>query len=173
MKRTMIFIAVLLLLAAITPVMAGPPGKGLGKGWEQYVTVKVDWNGNPGQMADWNVYAGPHYVELHGGTKGDFVTGCSACLDMSSYVFVFTGNNHTLQFNETYVSGVEAHPQTHHVVLHFNGTAYVGSITARYDFPGSAAGVVRMDIVQYTIVVSGGSVTSFHYDEVEYVQPKA
>jgi hypothetical protein len=173
MKNMVVLLIVVFLLAAVTPAMAGPPDKGLGQGWKEYVTVKVDWDGNPSDEADWNVYAGPYYVTLHPSyTVGDFVTGCSACLDMSSYTFSFVGK--TLQFSETYVSGVEAYPQTHHVVLHNDGTGvYTGSITARYDFPGSAAGVTRMDVIQYTVTTSGRLVTAFHYDEVEYIQPSA
>ena len=174
-KIVLVCVAVMLVLASVSPVIAGPPGKGLGQGWKEYVTVKVDWDGNPLHQGDWNVYAGPYRVELYGGTVGAFVTGCSACLEMI-YTFTFVGN--TLQFDEIYVSGVEAYPQTHHVVLHVAGTAdgvvtYTGSITARYDFPGSAAGVTRMDVIQYKVVVTDGVVTIFHYDEVEYIQPNA
>jgi hypothetical protein len=165
----MITLFAIALLSMAGTAFAGPVDKGMGKGWSEYVTVKVDWNGDPLVMGDWNVYAGPYYVTLHGGSVGDFITGASEVLDMSNYNFVFKGD--TLQFDEVYVSGVEAFPQTHHVALHNDGTGvYTGSITARYNFPGSSAGVTRMDVMQYTVTTSGGLVTAFHYDEVEYIQ---
>jgi len=169
MITTMIVLFAVTLLTTLGTAYAGPVDKALGKGWSEYVTVKVDWDGTPSDLANWWVYAGPYYVALHGGVVGDKVTGADNTLDMSSYVFKFVGS--TLQFDETYVSGVEAFPQTHHVVLHDDVTGvYTGSITARYDFPGSTTGVTRMDVIQYTVTTSGGIVTAFHYNEVEYIQ---
>jgi len=180
MKKRFVLVAMALLLAlaGVASVIAGPPDKDLGQGWKEYVTVKVDWDGDPSHTADWNVYAGPYWVALHpdsGKNVGDWVAGCSSCLTME-YTFKFVGN--TLQFSETYVSGVEAYPQTHHVVLHVfsvadNVVTYKGSVTARYDFPGSAAGVTRMDVIQYIVKANDGVVFYFHYDEVEYIQPNA
>ncbi len=167
MKQEMVLVIMipLVLMAAFAPAVVG-----IGEGWSEYVTVVVSWDGNPANQGNWKVLAGPYYVVLHPTySVGQFVTGCTACLDMSSYSFTFTGS--TLQFSETYVSGVEAFPQTHHVVLHTSdGVTYTGSITARYDFPGSPAGQTRMDVIQYTVVTSSGQVTSFTYNEVEYVQ---
>lgn len=110
----------------------------------------------------------PYWVELHGCIVGDPIGGGDEALEMLRE-FNFVGN--TLQFSETYVPTVEAFPQTHHVVLHNDGTGvYTGSITARYDFPGSAAGVTRMDVIQFTVTASDGIVTDFHHNEVEYIQ---
>ena len=179
MKKGLILGLFTLMLLSTGIVFAGPFNKRLGQGWSQYATIKVDWDGNLAHAGSWNVYAGPYYVTLHPSyTVDQFVTGCagggtpSSCLDMSSYNFVFIGN--TLQFDEVYVLGVDAFPQTHHVVLQNDGTGvYTGSITARYDYPGSSGGpttVTRMDVIKYTVTTSGGTVTGFHYDEVEYVQ---
>jgi len=157
-----------MLVMSVSLVMA----KGMGKGWPYYVDVEVDWDGDPNNMGDWNVYAQQYFVDTHTGySVGDLITGCSACLDMSSYNFVCKGN--TLQFDETYVEGVNAYPQTHHVVLHDNDgdSVYTGFDTARYDYQGSIEGThIRMDVLEYEVEVGEGcTVTDFHYIEHEYV----
>lgn len=74
----------------------------------------------------------------------------------------------TLQFDETYLDVVNAHPQTRHVVLHDrdNDGIYTGSITTRYDY-----GDIRMrDIIDYTVTVDENCrVTDFFYVEYAYV----
>lgn len=169
MKKLLI---VSIIVAFLVVSMGTAMAKGMGKGWPYYVDVVVDWDGDPNNMGDWNVYAQQYFVDTHSGYNvGDFITGCSACLDMSNYNFVFKGN--TLQFDETYVSGVIAYPQTQHVVLHDNDGegVYTGSDVARYDFPDEIGQYIRMDVFEYTVTTTDGVVTDFHYVEKEYKKP--
>ena len=165
-------IAVIGLIAAVFLLGQTAAAKSMGNGWPYYVDILVDWDPNTGNSGDWNVYAQQYYVDTHPGYNvGDFITGCSACLDMSSYDFVFKGN--TLQFDETYVPGVIAYPQTHHIVLHDSDGdgVYTGSDVARYDFPSEAGQYIRMDVLEYTVTTENGQVTQFHYVEKEYKKP--
>ena len=158
-------ISTLAMIAPMTVIATKPEPQTLGKGWPAYVYIEVDWDGSS-QYGDWNVYADQLYVDTYGGDIGDFITGGTDNIEMN-YDFVFRGN--TLQFDETYVSGVIAYPQIQHVVLHDDGTGiYTGYDVARYDFPGELGTWIRMDVMEYEVIVEDGTVVSFHYTEHEY-----
>lgn len=86
-----------------------------------------------------------------------------------NYEFTFRGN--TVHFDETYVPGVNATPQTRHVVLHDrdgDGT-YTGSLSAQhYTWEGTGT-VLYMDRIDYDITFDeNGDVTNFHYLQYEH-----
>jgi hypothetical protein len=154
-KQIMSLFMISVLLVSVGMVMATwEPTKGMGKGWVPYAYIEVGWD-DITSMGDWNVYD----------PKGLFLTGCEECLEME-YEFKCVGK--TLQFDETYVEVVPAFPQTHHVVLQetdVEGT-YVGSITARYEWP---LGTRRMDVIDYEVSVDENcEATNFFYTEYEY-----
>jgi hypothetical protein len=163
---------VILLFVAISLLAVFPASsKEMGKGWPHYVNVIVDWDPTEDNLGDWNVYAQEYYVETHPGYNvGDWITGCSDCLEME-YDFEFVGS--ILKFEEIYVSGVDAYPQTHAVVLHDpdGDGVYTGSITARYDFPSERGQFIRMDVIEYTVTTIDDTVTYFYYVEKEYKKP--
>lgn len=166
-KTTVILLTLLAvsMVAPMTVMAIKPEPKTMGKGWSPYVWIEVDWDGSS-QYGDWHVYADQLYVETYGGEIGDHITGGDGILEMN-YEFVFKGN--TLQFDETYVEGVIAYPQTQHVVLHDDGTGtYTGYDVARYDFPSEEGVWIRMDVLEYEVVVENSQVISFHYVEHEY-----
>lgn len=92
--------------------------------------------------------------------------GCNDCLKMN-YDWSFKGK--TLQIDETYVSGVDAYPQTHHVALQDQDgdEVYKGSITARHDFP-TCPDHIYMDVIDYEVTTDGWTVTGFKYVEHKY-----
>ena len=164
-----VFSVFTVILLAVSPTSS----RDMGNGWPYYVDILVDWDPTEDNLGDWNVYAQEYWLETHPGSGkevGDLITGCSNCLEMD-YDFEFVGS--ALKFEETYVSGVEAYPRTHMVVLHDkdgDGT-YTGSITARYDFPREIGEYIRMDVIEYTVKTDDGRVTDFHYVEKEYKKP--
>ena len=158
-KLLTLVISIVAVFTFVTVVKAGQ-GTPTGNGWVAYKDVVVTWNGNPADLADWDVYNPDESpVSLN-----------PNALEMA-YEFKRTGK--TLQFDETY-TGVTAYPQTHHVVLidsDGDGT-YTGSVTARYDYPASLACPVRMDVIEYTITPDNFGVWgSFVYIENEYCLP--
>ncbi len=173
MKKIILGTILFVALFLVKPTLAdySPTDLSRGNGWPHYVDVVVSWKGDETVAGSWDVYAinKPDY------DFGDHVTGCDAggppdsCLSMS-YDFVFKGK--TLQFDETYVSGVEAYPQTHHVVLHEKEPGvYTGSIEARYDFPSEIGQYIRMDVIDYTVKANDNVVTDFYYVEHEFKKP--
>ncbi len=171
--KKLIFVLILLLASFMVKSVSAyePNDLSRGEGWPHYVDVVVEWNGNPAVAGSWNVWA----VNKPGYGLGDYLGGCagggppSSCLEMN-YNFVFKGK--TLQFDEVYVPGVTAYPQTHHVVLHEKEPGiYTGSIEARYDFPGESGQYIRMDIIDYKVQVTDGFVTDFYYVEHEFKKP--
>lgn len=144
-----------------------------GEGWPRYVDIVVTWDGstddadNDGNTdsSTWTVW-GPKWDPQIG--EGTPLADCSDCLDMSTYEFRFVGK--TLQFEEIYVPGVAAYPQTHHIVLHDQDGdgIYTGSIDARYDFPGESGEWIRRDVIEYEVSTENGNVTNFYYVEHEY-----
>ena len=135
---------------------------GQGGGIPLYVIIEVNWDGTG--MGDWTVW-GPKWNPQVG--VGSPLTSCTDCLEMN-YSFVFKGK--TVQFDEVYVSGVDATPQVRHVVLQDidgDGT-YTGSLSAeRYEFPGVNA--LYMDRIDYEISFdSGRNLTGFQYLEYEH-----
>jgi len=158
MKRVIVGLMAVALVLSFTS-LASASLRGAGKGWPDYVDIHVTWDPSMGNYGDWNVY---------NAETGSFITGCSNCLNMD-YDFKFIGK--TLQFEEVYVPGVEAYPQTHHVVLHDQDgdNIYTGSITARYDYQ---PGYIYMDVVEYKVTTNGnGNVTYFEYWEHEHKKP--
>lgn len=137
-----------------------------------YVIIEVTWDGSSLDADDdhstdsssWTVW-GPRYSPQVGGTS---LSTCSDCLDFGGFVVDFKGR--TLQFDETYVSGVNATPQTRHVVLTDpdGDNVYAGSLAAeRYEFEGVWA--LYMDRIDYTVTVDGsGNVMDFRYLEYEH-----
>jgi len=136
-----------------------PPGNPL------YVIIEVTWDG-VSTNGDWTVW-GPKWAPVVG--TGTVLSSCTDCLDMSGYTFTFRGK--TVHFDEEYVSGVDACPQVHHVVLHDvdgDGT-YTGSDPAsKYTFP-TRPGELYHDRIDYEISFdSFGGVTNFRYLEYEH-----
>lgn len=156
------FLALALILAFTVTVKAGM-GTPEGNGWEPWADVYVTWNG-VSALGDW-------WVDKDRDGVIDEGNGCDDCVGVD-YDFVFKGK--TLQFEEVYVDAVEAHPQTHHVVLtDIDGDEiYEGSITARYDYAASLSCPVRMDVIEYTINRDlEGEDGYFKYIEHEYCLP--
>ncbi len=182
MKRALIAAVFVALLAggAIPAVAAGgqsshgidnPAGNPL------YVIIEQVWDGNPAHAASWTVW-GPRYAPELG--SGPILASCpaggapSSCIDMSGFSFVLKGN--TMQLDETYVPGVDATPQTHHVVLHdVDGDGvYTGSLSAeRYVYVGSnPSGTLYHDRIDYQVTVTDGAVTAYRYLEYEHKKVK-
>mgnify|MGYP001600448151 CR=1 FL=1 len=148
-------------------VLAASQGHGImnpgeGNGVPLYVTIEVNWDGTGD--GDWTVW-GPKWAPEVG--TGTILSSCIDCLEMN-YDFVFKGK--TVQFDELYVSGVDATPQTRHVVLQDidgDGT-YTGSLSAeRYEFPGVDA--LYMDRIDYEVSFdSDKNLTGFRYLEYEH-----
>lgn len=165
MKRLIFLaIAVVLMIGVTKVAYAGSGTPYNDKGWRPYADVYVTWDGISAK-GDWWVDK-----DLDGDVTDDNY-GCNDCVGVD-YDFLFKGK--TLQFDEVYVSGVDAHPQTHHVVLNDldNDGVYKGSITARYDYDASLACPVRMDVIEYTIDTNQlGSDNYFNYIENEYCLP--
>jgi len=171
-KLTGLLLGIALVFVSIVSAKANDftdLSRGGGKGWLHYVDIVVEWDGNPSHAGSWNVYA----INVDGDDIGEWIAGCTgggvpdSCLNMSSYNFEFKGK--TLQFDETYVSGVTAYPQTHHVVLHDDGKGvYTGRNTARYDFP-TRPGRIFMDVMDYEVKTDeSGNITEFKYIEHEF-----
>ena len=80
------------------------PGKD--NGVPLYVIIEVNWDGTGN--GDWTVW-GPLWEPAVG--TGTVLASCTNCL-AASYNFVFKGR--TVQFDEVYVSGVDATPQVRH-----------------------------------------------------------
>ncbi|MBA7701119.1 hypothetical protein ES703_109850 [subsurface metagenome] len=181
-KFISILLALVLVLVMATPVMAAkgggggindPPGNPL------FVIIEVTWDGdltdgNNDGCADsstWTVW-GPAWAPVVGGTT--ILAGPSTdALDMSGYTFTFHGK--TVHFDEAYVSGVDACPQVHHVVLHDKDgdLTYTGSDPAsKYTFPPSRPDRIGVfhDRIDYEITFDSisGSVTHFRYLEYEH-----
>ncbi|MBI2872351.1 MAG: hypothetical protein HYY00_04085 [Chloroflexi bacterium] len=183
MKRmTAVVVAALALvglLAAIAPAMAGGGGGGIDdpKGDPLYVIIEVTWDGDPSHAGSWTVW-GPRWAPVVG--TGTILASCpgggdpSTCLDMSGYQFTFKGK--TMQFDEVYVSGVDASPQSHHVVLaDVDGDGvYIGSLSAaKYIWADAASSsTLYHDRIDYEVTVSGGAVTNFRYLEYEHKKLK-
>ncbi|MBI2855541.1 MAG: hypothetical protein HYX93_01690, partial [Chloroflexi bacterium] len=137
MKRLVIvgIVAVLAVLWGVVPALAGGGGGGISNppGNPLYVIIEVTWDGDPSHAGSWTVW-GPRFDPVV--DTGTILASCpgggapSTCLDMSGFQFTLRGK--TLHFDETYVPGVDASPQTHHVVLNDvdgDGT-YTGSLSA-------------------------------------------
>jgi hypothetical protein len=130
-----------------------------------YVIIEVNWDGQS-PTGDWTVYGPAFNPVLHGSTV---LAACTNCLEMN-YDFVFRGK--TLQFDENFVTNVEATPQSKHVVLHDDDGdgVYTGSNSAHHYFPwveGSA--LLYFDRLDYTVVTDGnGNITGFSYIQYEH-----
>lgn len=174
MKRIAILalgVGLLLALMAV-PVLAGAGGGGINDpgGNPLYVIIEVNWDGTD-DSGDWTVW-GPKWDPEVG--TGTVLTSCTACLDMSNYVFTFHGK--TVQFDEVMVPTVNATPQAHHVVLtdkDGDGT-YTGSLAASHYFPWAAESdgswaIHYFDRIDYQITFdSDGDMTNFHYLQYEH-----
>jgi hypothetical protein len=172
-KRIAILVLALALLLglAATPVMAGGGGGGIDNppGNPLYVIIEVTWDGVSAN-GDWTVW-GPKWAPEVG--TGTVLSSCTDCLEMN-YTFTFHGK--TVQFDEVMVEGVDATPQSKHVVLKDedgDGT-YTGSLAAGHYFPwapepdGSWA-IHYLDRIDYDITFDqDGNVTNFHYLEYEH-----
>ncbi|MEK7410604.1 MAG: hypothetical protein AAB327_04340 [Actinomycetota bacterium] len=164
------FVAAVLLFVGFSTTgsaLATSPGHGIlnsgkGTGVPLFVIIEVNWDGTGN--GDWTLW-GPVWDPVVG--TGTALTGCTNCLE-ASYDFVFKGT--TVQFDESYISYVDATPQVRHVVLHDadqDGT-YTGSISAeRYEFPSDRA--LYMDRIDYEVTFApDGSVIHFRYLEYEH-----
>jgi len=157
-----------LLAIGLVLIFTGTAKAGMGtpegQGWTPWADVYVTWDG-VSELGDW-------WVDLDlDGEVSDDNYGCDDCVGVD-YDFSFKGK--TMQFDEVYVDSVEAHPQTHHVVLtDIDGDGvYDGSITARYDYAASLGCPVRMDVIEYTIDTNlEGQEGYFKYIENEYCLP--
>ncbi len=169
-SKTFKIIVSALLLVGLSPVgfaQADQQGHGInnpgaGNGVPLYVIIEVNWVGTGN--ADWKVW-GPRWAPAVG--SGTVLSSCTNCLG-ASYDFVFKGR--TVQFDELYVSGVDATPQVRHVVLQDadqDGT-YTGSLPAqRYEFPGVDA--LYMDRMDYEVsFAKDKSLINFRYLEYEH-----
>lgn len=162
MKKILSGIVALSLFLAVATVAKAGQGTPEGNGWTPWADVYVTWNGDTSVQGDW-------WVDKN--MDGDVVDdnyGCDNCVGVD-YDFVFKGK--TLQFDEVYVDAVEAHPQSHHVVLNDSDGdgVYEGSITARYDYEASLACPTRMDVIEYTVDTNlEGQDGFFKYVENEY-----
>lgn len=89
---------------------------------------------------------------------------------MSAFTYQVVGR--TLQFDEVYVPGVDATPQTRHAVLKdVDGDgAYSGSLAAaRYTWAGSdPSSTLYHDRIDYEITVTNGAITAYRYLEYEH-----
>lgn len=165
LKRAIITIF-FVLLALVVPASAFAQGHGImnpgdGQGVPLYVVIEVNWEGTG--MGDWTVW-GPKWNPQVG--VGSPLTSCTDCLEMN-YNFVFKGK--TVQFDEVYVSSVEATPQIRHVVLQDvdgDGT-YTGSLPAeRYEYQ---IGYLYLDRIDYEISFDSNKIlTNFRYFEYEH-----
>lgn len=168
--KTLKIIGLALLLVGLSSVgsaLATSQGHGIlnpgeGNGVPLYVIIEVNWDGTGN--GDWTVW-GPRWEPAVG--TGTVLTSCTDCL-AASYDFVFKGR--TVQFDEMYVSGVDATPQVRHVVLQDidQDRTYTGSLSAqRYEFPGVDA--LYMDRMDYEITFGAdGSLINFRYLEYEH-----
>jgi len=131
------------------------------KGWINYIDIEVTWDGIPEHYGTWTAIA-VNYRDFTPGT----VVGFSDTFEME-YDFELRGS--ILSFDEVYVSGVEAHPQEHHVVLHDSDGdgIYTGTCTVRFDWPGVTE-FICMDVIEYEVTTADGVVTNFEYVEHEY-----
>lgn len=170
MKKLIAIAMAVALLLALTggPAVAAGGGGGINNppGNPLYVIIEVTWDGDPDHGGDWTVW-GPMWAPVVGGST--ILAQCTDCLDMSGYTFTFHGK--TVHFDEEYVSGVDACPQVHHVVLRDldgDGT-YTGSNPAsKYTFP-DRPGELYHDRIDYEISFdSSGGVTNFRYLEYEH-----
>lgn len=168
-KIAILAVALVLLLGlTVTSVMAGGGGGGINSppGNPLYVIIEVTWDGDADQMGNWTVW-GPKWAPVVG--TGTVLTSCTDCLDMSGYTF--TSHGKTVHFDEEYVSGVDACPQVHHVVLRdLDGDGeYTGSDPAsKYTFP-TRPGELYHDRIDYWITFDeDGNVTDFRYLEYEH-----
>jgi hypothetical protein len=170
MKKLIAIAMAVALLLALTggPAVAAGGGGGINNppGNPLYVIIEVTWDGDPDNGGAWTVW-GPKWAPVVG--TGTVLTSCTDCLDMSGYTFTFHGK--TVHFDEEYVSGVDACPQVHHVVLRDldgDGT-YTGSDPAsKYTFP-TRPGELYHDRIDYEISFdSSGGVTNFRYLEYEH-----
>ena len=162
----------LMLGALAASAFAAPDGHGImnpgdDKGVPLYVIIEVEWDGDTTHDGSWRVW-GPVWDPVVGGTM---LSSCpigplGTCVGVN-YDFQFKGK--TVQFDEVYVSGVAATPQTHHVVLHdTDGDGiYTGSLSAaRYEYQ---PGYLYLDRIDYEISFgSDGKVTGFRYLEYEH-----
>lgn len=166
MKRSIFAMLVLLVLLLVIglPAVAGGGGGGINNpaGVPLYVIIEVDWDGQSAK-GDWTVW-GPRWDPSVGGTV---LASCTACLAMN---YQFTFHDKTVQFDEAYVSGVDATPQIHHVVLRdVNGDGtYTGSLSAaRYTYDPAA--ILYLDRIDYTITFDeDDQVTTFRYLQYEH-----
>lgn len=159
--------ALFVALSSVGSAQAASSGHGInnpgeGNGVPLYVIIEVNWDGSGN--GDWKVW-GPRWAPAVG--TGTVLSSCTNCLG-ASYNFVFKGK--TVQFDELYVSGVDATPQVRHVVLQDmdqDGT-YTGSLSAqRYEFPGVDA--LYMDRIDYEVSFGPDrSLINFRYLEYEH-----
>jgi len=163
MKKFITGLLSLALVLTVATVVKAGQGTPESEGWTPYHDVYVTWDG-VSVLGDWWVD-----LDLDGDLDENY--GCDDCVGVD-YDFEFKGK--TLQFEEVYVSGVEAYPQTHHVVLNDSDGdgVYEGSITARYDYEASFACPVRMDVIEYVVDTNSvGTDDYFNYVENEYCLP--
>ena len=178
MKKIIAIAMAVVLLLALTggPAVAAGSGGGINNppGNPLYVIIEVTWDGTLTDAdqdgfqdsSTWTVW-GPMWAPVVGGST--ILAQATDCFDMSVYTFTFRGK--TVHFDEEYVSGVDACPQVHHVVLHDvdgDGT-YTGSDPAsKYTFP-TRPGELYHDRIDYEISFdSSGGVTNFRYLEYEH-----
>ena len=180
MKRACIVAVVALLFVwHAGPAVAAGGNHGIDDpaGNPLYVIIEQVWDGNPAHAASWTVW-GPRFAPELG--TGTILASCpgggapSSCIDMSGFTFRVAGK--TLQFDETYVPGVDATPQTHHVVLHDDDGdgVYTGSLSAaRYVWGGAApSSTLYHDRIDYEVTVTNGAVTAYRFVEYEHKKVK-
>ena len=163
MTISMSMLVVILCLALGGPALAG--GIDDPKGFPLYVIIEVSWDG-VSPKGDWTVWGPKWDPEVDTGTV---LSSCTNCLEMD-YEFTFRGK--TVHFDEVYVPGVNATPQTRHVILtdKDGDLIYTGSLSAQhYTFP---TGRMCMDRIDYEITFNeNGDVLDFHYFEYEHCKP--
>ena len=154
---------ILALSIGVLPSTAIGPGVNDPAGVPLYVIIEVDWDGSS-PNGDWTVWGPKWDPEV----DGILLTGCPDCLEMN-YTFTFKGK--TVQFDEIYVSGVDAAPQVRHVVLHDldgDGT-YTGSLSAEYYVWEGSGTILYMDRIDYDISFDeDGNCINFHYLQYEH-----
>lgn len=169
----LIAIFMMSVMAFAIPVIANDPEfdpKPKRNGWVHWVWVEVEWFPLVSEYATWDVYAydcSGDPPKADGAEYGSLLGSSTLLMD---YEFKIVGN--TLQFDEEYVSGVTAHPQINHVVLHDKDGdgVYTGSDCAsRYEWVSERYEYIFLDVMMYEAEInSEGNVIRFYYEEHEY-----
>lgn len=175
MKKAIVGLVLSLLLAmVITPVLANPVYDPNPKrsGWVHWVWIEVEWTPDS-DWASWYVYAydcSGNPPKAQGADYGDLLASTDTAWLMTDFEYDLIGS--TLQFDEAYVSGVIAHPQENHVVLHDRDGdgVYTGSDTTSYEFVSGRDEYLFLDVIMYAIEIDPdtGDVVHYYYEEHEY-----